>query len=207
MRFFAFLFAAMISIAPATSAQQRALAISGAVAFEAQSLAQLDASATARLLNPRARSNRDAPAVRFTTDWLATQPYIEGGAEWRCLTEALYFEARGETVKGQFAVAEVILNRVESRSFPNTLCTVINQGTGKRYACQFTYTCDGHAEVVNERGAWEAVGKVARLAMAGAAGDLTDGAQFYHTTAVRPRWARVFEHTATIGVHKFYRDS
>ena len=136
---------------------------------------------------------------------MAEQPYIEGGPEWRCLAEALYFEARGETIKGQFAVAEVILNRVESTSFPNTACKVINQGTGKRYQCQFTYTCDGHAETINEPLAWEMVGKVARLAMAGAAGNLTDGAKYYHTTAVRPRWARVFTHTATIGVHKFYR--
>ena len=77
-------------------------------------------------------------------------PVAKGGKEWACLTEALYFEARGETVKGQFAVAEVILNRVSSPSFPDTICGVINQGTGRKFACQFTYTCDGRAEVIRE---------------------------------------------------------
>ncbi|MEM1235926.1 MAG: cell wall hydrolase [Pseudomonadota bacterium] len=187
------------------AAAQNSLPLSGAVAFEAQSLAKLDAKATARLLNPRSAS--DGPEVRFDKQWLAGQPYIEGGAEWRCLSEALYFEARGETLKGQFAVAEVILNRVESASFPNTICNVITQGTGKRYQCQFTYTCDGYAEVIREPRAWEMVGKVARLSMAGASGNLTGGAKYYHTTAVAPRWARTFEHTTTIGVHRFYRPS
>ncbi|MEO0664363.1 MAG: cell wall hydrolase [Pseudomonadota bacterium] len=198
-------FAAFFSFVTPLSAQNTTLAISGAVAFEAKSLAKLDADTTERLLSPRAQITGNAPAVSFDKAWLLTQPFIVGGAEWRCLTEALYFEARGETVKGQFAVAEVILNRVESTEFPNTVCNVINQGTGQRYQCQFTYTCDGHAEVVNEPRAWKMVGKVARLAMAGAAGNLTDGAQYYHTTAVSPRWSRVFEHTATIGVHRFYR--
>jgi len=65
---------------------------------------------------------------------------MQARPDWQCLTEALYFEARGETIKGQFAVAEVILNRVASRAYPNTLCGVVNQGTGRRHACQFSYT-------------------------------------------------------------------
>ncbi|MEM1375544.1 MAG: cell wall hydrolase [Pseudomonadota bacterium] len=196
--------AALILFASSGSAQQP-LAISGAVAFEAKSLAALDGRTASRLLNPRAE--RTAPKVRFDKAWLATQPYIEGGAEWRCLAEALYFEARGETLKGQFAVAEVILNRVESARFPSTICAVVNQGTGKRFQCQFTYTCDGHAEIISEPRAWKMVGKVARLSMAGAVGNLTGGAQFYHTRSVRPSWSRVFDHTTTIGYHKFYRRS
>lgn len=108
--------------------------------------------------------------VSFTRSWIDAQPKAKGGAHWKCLSEALYFEARGETVKGQFAVAEVIMNRVRSARFPDNVCGVINQGTGKRYQCQFTYTCDGYAEVIAEPRAWEMVGKVARLAMDGAAG-------------------------------------
>ena len=201
MRLLHVLLAAISLAAPA--AAQQPLAISGAVAFEAKSLSAIDSRSAAHLLNPRSR--RDVPKVQFDKAWLRGQPHIEGGAEWRCLAEALYFEARGETIKGQFAAAEVILNRVESSSFPSTICAVINQGTGKRYQCQFTYTCDGRAEVISEPLAWEMVGKVARLSMAGAAGNLTDGAQFYHTQSVRPNWSRVFDHTATIGYHKFYR--
>ena len=141
----------------------------------------------------------------FSNAWLDAQPRATGGSEWRCLAEALYFEARGETVKGQFAVAEVILNRVKSSRFPDTLCGVINQGTGRKYQCQFTYTCDGHAEVIAEPRAFVRVGKVARAVMDGLAGSLTSGATHYHTTAVSPNWSRVYKRTARIGVHLFYR--
>jgi len=143
--------------------------------------------------------------ISFTRDWLRSQPEADGGAQWRCLAEALYFEARGESVKGQAAVAEVILNRVDSERFPDTVCDVITQGTGKRYQCQFTYTCDGHPETIHEPRAWEQVGKVARAMIDGAQRRLTKGATHYHTTAVRPGWARTYTHTATVGVHKFYR--
>ena len=143
--------------------------------------------------------------VKFSKKWLDTQPKAYGGDQWKCLSEALYFEARGETVKGQFAVAEVILNRVESGRFPGSACGVIHQGTGKKYQCQFTYTCDGHKEVIKERRAYERVSKVARIALDGHAPELTQGATHYHTTAVRPRWSKVYTKTAKIGVHIFYR--
>jgi spore germination cell wall hydrolase CwlJ-like protein len=71
----------------------------------------------------------------FTRAWLASQPKPKGSSEFQCLAEALYFEARGETIKGQFAVAEVIRNRVKSSRFPNSYCGVINQGTGKKHQC------------------------------------------------------------------------
>ncbi|WP_299933445.1 cell wall hydrolase [uncultured Pelagimonas sp.] len=143
--------------------------------------------------------------VRYNKIWLASQPRANGGSEWRCLSEALYFEARGETVKGQFAVAEVILNRVESKKFPNSVCSVINQGTGRKYACQFTYTCDGRPENIHEPASWERVGKVAKAMLDGAPRQLTKGATYYHTTAVSPNWSRKFDRTAKIGVHLFYK--
>ncbi|WP_120499643.1 cell wall hydrolase [Roseovarius sp. EL26] len=143
--------------------------------------------------------------VEYTRKWLASQPSVDGDAEWACLSEALYFEARGESAKGQFAVAEVILNRVDSANYPDTVCGVINQGTGKKYQCQFTYTCDGHKEVIHEPKAYTQVGKVAALMLGGSERVLTEGATHYHTKAVNPRWARTFPRTATIGVHHFYR--
>lgn len=143
--------------------------------------------------------------VIYDRSFLAAQPEAEGGAQWECLAEALYFEARGESVRGMFAVGEVILNRVDNNAYPNTLCAVINQGTGRRYACQFTYTCDGHAEVINEPRAWEQVGKVARLLIDGAPRELTEGATHYHTRAVSPSWAKRFPRTASIDSHYFYR--
>lgn len=143
--------------------------------------------------------------AQYSASWVAAQPATGKGSEWQCLKEALYFEARGETVKGQFAVAEVILNRVDSPAFPNSICGVIHQGTGKRYACQFTYTCDGHEEVIREPRAYQRVAKVAAAMVAGAPRQLTDGATYYHTAHVKPRWANRFAKTASIGVHHFYR--
>lgn len=152
------------------------------------------------------KSRRAEPKLEYTKAWLDARPAAKGGDQFSCLAEALYFEARGETVKGQFAVAEVILNRVKSEQFPDTLCGVINQGTGRKYQCQFTYTCDGHKEVIHEKRAYQRVAKVARAALDGLKTDLTGGATYYHTTAVRPRWSRTFTKTARIGVHLFYRD-
>ncbi|WP_299844783.1 cell wall hydrolase [uncultured Roseovarius sp.] len=143
--------------------------------------------------------------IGYSREWLDAQPAVKGGDEWACLAEALYFEARGESVKGQFAVAEVILNRVDSPRFPDTVCDVINQGTGRKYQCQFTYTCDGFKEIINEPRAFKRVGKVAKMMVSGAPRKLTDGATFYHTRAVNPRWSRKFTRTTSIGQHHFYR--
>ncbi|MEM6890442.1 MAG: cell wall hydrolase [Pseudomonadota bacterium] len=161
--------------------------------------AALQRKSTGALVTPKERP------MELSRSWLRAQPQAAGDDDWRCLSEALYFEARGETVKGQFAVAEVILNRVNSRRFPSSACGVINQGTGKKYQCQFTYTCDGHKEVIREPKAFDQVAKVARIALDGRAPTLTEGATHYHTTAVRPSWARVYQKTATIGQHIFYR--
>ena len=142
-----------------------------------------------------------APEVALQT----VSPAPTGGAEWQCLTEALYFEARGETRQGMYAVAEVILNRRDSGNYPNSVCGVVNQGTGALYACQFTYTCDGRSDRVREQGAWNDVGQVAAQMLAGAPRTLTGGATYYHTRGVSPSWARRFQQTAAIGAHLFYR--
>ncbi|WP_407495294.1 cell wall hydrolase [Pseudooceanicola sp. MF1-13] len=155
-----------------------------------------------REIRPVARKN---PKIEYSRKWLAKQTRPSLSAQASCLAEALYFEARGESVKGQFAVAEVIMNRVDSPSFPNTICGVIHQGTGRKYACQFTYTCDGHPEVIHEKAAFNRVAKVASIMARGAARPLTDGATYYHTKAVSPSWSRKFARTASIGVHHFYR--
>ncbi|MCO8146233.1 cell wall hydrolase [Rhodovulum tesquicola] len=156
-------------------------------------------------LATRKTDRRGGGVPRYDAAWLAAQPSARGGDEWQCLTEALYFEARGESVEGQFAVAEVILNRVASPAYPDSVCGVIRQGTGKRYQCQFSYTCDGRAEVIREPAAYQRMGKIARVMLEGAPRPLTGGATHYHTKAVQPRWASAFPRTATIGVHHFYR--
>lgn len=165
-------------------------------------LAAISAPAAVRA---RGLFNHDVRSLSYDRDWLAALPSAAGGDQWFCLATALYFEARGETVEGQFAVAEVILNRVKSGRFPNSFCGVIKQGTGRKYQCQFTYTCDGRREVIAEPKAFERVSKVARAAMDGLTDDLTGGATHYHTVSVRPSWANVYKQTARIGVHVFYR--
>ncbi len=135
--------------------------------------------------------------------WLAMQPVAKGSAEWRCLATALYFEARGETVKGQFAVAEVILNRVDSPAYPKSICGVVNQASSG--GCQFSFTCDGRSDVIREQAAFAQAGKIASAMLAGAPRVLTQGATHFHTTNVRPGWAHRLPRTAAIGTHLFYR--
>lgn len=159
-----------------------------------------------RFLNKREAKQDRAADFEYSKSWVASQSPATGDAEWECLSEALYFEARGESVKGQFAVAEVILNRVESTKYPNSVCGVIKQGTGKKYQCQFTYTCDGKKELFNEAAAQKNTQKIAAALLSGEVErDLTKGATHYHTKAVNPSWARKFPRVVTIGVHHFYR--
>lgn len=152
---------------------------------------------------PASKSKTGGDKIAYDSVWLASQPAAKGGAEFECLATALYFEARGEGIKGQAAVAEVILNRVESPSFPRTICGVVNQSNGR--GCQFSFTCDGYSDRIREQGAWSVARKVARVMIDGAPRKLTDGATYFHTPSVRPSWARRFELTAKIGRHIFYR--
>jgi spore germination cell wall hydrolase CwlJ-like protein len=143
------------------------------------------------------------PGIRYDAAWLAALPAPDGGADWQCLTEALYFEARGESIKGQVAVAEVILNRADSGLYPRSVCAVIKQrGRG---ACAFSYVCDGSSDVMRDRGSRDRAARIARVMLDGAPRALTEGATHFHTRAVKPRWARQFRHTTTIGAHIFYR--
>jgi len=174
--------------------EERALSVPG----EAEGYAQLN-----RVRNTL--GSRKPAAVRYDADFLDALPEASGSEAWRCLSEALYFEARGEAVEGIFAVAEVILNRVDSPAYPDTVCEVIYQGTGRLFECQFSYSCDGKKEIIRERRAYEKVAKVARLMLDGAPRRLTDGATHYHTKSVRPSWSRVYPRTTTIGYHIFYR--
>ncbi|MBU2992791.1 cell wall hydrolase [Octadecabacter sp. 1_MG-2023] len=199
------------ALAPANADEVLAARLGALLGQERAAIQQVPDASLAALTSVPPASVRNIPTapdvITYDNAFLATQPAASGGEQWRCLAEALYFEARGESVRGLFAVGEVIMNRVDSHRFPSTLCGVINQGTGRQYACQFTYTCDGAAEVIHEPAAWARVGKVARLLVDGAPRTLTDGATHYHTRAVNPRWARVFPRTTTIGSHHFYRQS
>ncbi len=145
------------------------------------------------------------PAIEYSVGWLSNQPAPQGDAQWQCLTQALYFEARGESLKGQFAVAEVILNRVDNPAYPKSVCGVVGQRGGG--SCQFSYVCDGRADTMAERGALDRAKRIARVMLDGAPRALTDGATHFHTKGVRPGWAKRFPRTASIGAHLFYRQT
>lgn len=122
-----------------------------------------------------------------------------------CLAQALYHEARGEGASGMTAVAEVVLNRVESPRFPDSICDVVRQGANNPAGCQFSFVCDGSMQARLEPRAWSRARSLAREMAAGAPRELTEGATHFHATRVRPAWSRVYRMTAEIGAHRFYR--
>ena len=147
--------------------------------------------------------------VRRPSEWTSSKllslPVPKSNKQMSCLAEALYFEARGEPIQGQLAVGEVILNRVKDTRYPSSICKVINQGTGRRFACQFTYTCDGKLETVHERKPYEMALKIAKILMTTHDGKLTRGSTHYHSNYVNPKWSKKFERVAKFGRHIFYR--
>jgi spore germination cell wall hydrolase CwlJ-like protein len=168
---------------------------------EAPATRPADATEVARTAEPPVATPAPDLTIRYDAAWLAQQPAPRGGNDWECLRKAIYFEARGESIKGQFAVAEVILNRVDSRRFPGSVCGVVHQSG------QFSFMFDGNSDNMRDRGAIDRAGRIARLMLDGAPRGLTAGATYFHTTGVRPSWARRFDRTAQIGAHLFYRQN
>ena len=124
----------------------------------------------------------------------------------KCLADAVYFESRGEVKRGQIAVAQVVMNRVFSGFYPNTVCGVVYQNAHRRNACQFTFACDGIPDVVNEPDMWKQAQEIAR--------DMLDGklwlpeigySTHYHAYWVHPSWVNEMRRLHKIGVHSFYR--
>jgi spore germination cell wall hydrolase CwlJ-like protein len=124
----------------------------------------------------------------------------------KCLADAIYFEARGEPVRGQMAVAQVVVNRVFSGYYPNSVCGVVYQNAHRHLACQFTFACDGIPERINEPAAWDRAKDIARDALDGKFWLNDVGkATHYHARWVRPWWTREMRRLDRIGVHTFYR--
>ncbi|MBC7139973.1 MAG: cell wall hydrolase [Defluviimonas sp.] len=191
---------------PATpeAAAREAGAAKAAAGRAASGRAASGRAAAGRAASGRAASGGADAAPRVTDPiWLAAQPAPLGDRQFRCLATALYFEARGESLHGQAAVAEVILNRVETSAYPDSICGVVNQkGDG---GCQFSFACDGKPETVGEPRAWDRAARIARAMLDGAPRRLTRGATHFHSVAVTPGWSRSFIRTARIGAHVFYR--
>jgi hypothetical protein len=147
----------------------------------------------------------DRLPATLTMAALDAQPAASGDADWRCLAEAIYYEARGEPLQGQIAVAEVVLNRVDSRQYPNSICGVTRQGVGNGRVCQFSYACNGQPERMASPVPRQRSEKLAAIMIAGRDRTITAGATHFHATYVRPSWSRQLVQTAAIGQHIFYR--
>ena len=125
-------------------------------------------------------------------------------SELNCLATAIYFEARGESERGQLAVAEVILARTESDDRPETICGVVYEGSHRRNSCQFSFACDGRSDIARDIKCWERAKRLAAEAMED--GDsIVHGATFFHVKNIRPRWASRMVRVARVGSHIFYR--
>ncbi|KGF70983.1 ATP-binding protein [Hoeflea sp. BAL378] len=126
-------------------------------------------------------------------------------AEQRCLAAGIYFEARGESVKGQAAVAQVILNRVRNPTYPNTVCGVVYQNDDWRNRCQFSFACDGIKDRVRSPKHWNMAEEIALATTAGKIWLTEVGSStHYHATYVRPPWAKRMRKVGKIGLHVFY---
>jgi len=124
-----------------------------------------------------------------------------------CLATAIYFEARGESAKGQRAVAEVVVARTRQPGRPKSVCGVVYEGSHRSTGCQFSFTCDGIADVVRNSAAWARAKRVAALVLnSRGRKKVSRGATHYHATSVRPYWASSMVKVARIGSHIFYRD-
>jgi spore germination cell wall hydrolase CwlJ-like protein len=124
----------------------------------------------------------------------------------KCLAEAVYFESRGEKVRGQIAVAQVVMNRVFSGYYPNTVCGVVYQNKNRHLACQFTFACDNVRDVIEEPDMWDRAKRIAKATLEGQLW-LPEVAKstHYHAYWVRPSWVHEMRKMYKYGVHTFYR--
>jgi spore germination cell wall hydrolase CwlJ-like protein len=138
-------------------------------------------------------------------------------SELLCLSLNIYHESRSDNLAGRISVADVVLNRVDSTLFPNTVCGVVHQAKTRvnwkgnvvpvRGMCHFSWYCDGMSDEPLEEDAWEDAQIVAELALNGGWRGISEGATHYHATYVEPNWIndRGMVPVGRIGEHKFYR--
>lgn len=128
------------------------------------------------------------------------------GKAKQCLAEAIYFEARSEPEKGQYAVAQVVMNRTRTGYYPATVCGVVYENKSRRNACQFSFACDGKPDRVRDPKSWTTAERIADdVLMNGAYLPDVGTSTHYHATYVRPRWIRDMTDRHRLGTHVFYR--
>jgi Cell Wall Hydrolase len=122
-----------------------------------------------------------------------------------CLTAAIYYEADSESVTGQRAVAQVVLNRVRHPEYANNVCGVVFQGSERTTGCQFSFTCDGSLARRPSQVGWARAQSIAARALAGYVEPSVGLATHYHTIWVVPYWSSSLSKLRTVGSHIFYR--
>ncbi|MCX7305020.1 MAG: cell wall hydrolase [Hyphomicrobiales bacterium] len=148
------------------------------------------------------------PVVKGDHSWMSAPlpPEVFSGKEQVCLANAIYFEARGESLRGQAAVAQVVLNRVRNPTYPNTICGVVYQNQNLKNRCQFSFACDGKKDVIANRKIYKTAQDIA---MAVTAGKIflpeVASSTHYYAQYVSPGWARSMQKMKKIGLHIFYR--
>ena len=166
---------------------------------------------TARLEQLRPDNARsDLRRASLTDLGSAARPFridnaLDASRDLECLTQAAYYEARGEGADGMRAVVQVVLNRARHPAFPRSVCGVVFQGSGRRVGCQFSFTCDGSMRGPVNRSAWTRARTVASAALSGSVYAGVGNATFFHTTRVAPAWRTSFLRVGQVGNHVFYR--
>lgn len=130
---------------------------------------------------------------------------LDASRDLDCLTQAAYYEARGEGRDGMRAVTQVVLNRVRHPAFPKSVCSVVFQGAGRRTGCQFSFTCDGSMRGRVNQAAWNRAREIASAALSGAVYSQVGNATHFHTTGVAPGWRNSLVRVGQVGDHLFYR--
>ncbi|EJN15137.1 Cell Wall Hydrolase [Bradyrhizobium sp. YR681] len=154
---------------------------------------------------PKGEVNADNQRAKSPAERLALDDKSRAKSE-KCLAEAVYFESRGEAVRGQIAVAQVVLNRVFSGKYPDTVCGAVYQNKHRHLACQFTFACDNNADVIREPEMWERAKKISKAMLDGQIWLPEVGkSTHYHAYWVRPSWVAEMKKMYKTGVHTFYR--
>ena len=130
---------------------------------------------------------------------------LDGARDLECLTQAVYYEARGESAQGQAAVAQVVLNRVRHPAFPKTVCGVVFQGASLGHGCQFSFACDGSMHDRREPEAWRRSELVAARALSGTTVAQVGRATHFHVVGLETAWNNDMIRVAQVGMHVFYR--
>jgi hypothetical protein len=124
----------------------------------------------------------------------------------KCLATAIYFEARSEPVRGQMAVAQVVVNRAFSGFYPSDICGVVYQNAHRHLSCQFTFACDGKSKAITERGHWARAVRIAKQTLDGQiyVPEVAKSTH-YHAIYVHPNWVGEMKKMVRYGLHNFYR--